>query len=158
MQQSSIPLPAQVMDPSHALQRAVLALGTAYTSTDRPRSMALSDNSFKTQQCYGHGMQRNENDEAWKAAAASGPREHRPVMHAENTNLKPRPKTTLFIFPTGSELLQGKKKKKKKKKSEKYKHLGLLKQRSNVYVYYVKNTHGVRSLSRTHSAIIISAS
>lgn len=37
---------------------------------------------------------------AWKAAAASGSREHGPVTHAENPDLEPE-----FVSPTGSEPL-----------------------------------------------------
>jgi len=29
-------------------------------------------------------------------------------LHTQNTDLEPRPKTILFVFPTGSELLYGK--------------------------------------------------
>lgn len=43
-----------------------------------------------------------------------------------------------------------------RKRSEKYECLGPLKQISNVYVRYIMNAHCVCSLSRTHSAIIIS--
>lgn len=88
-----------------ALQQAAAVLETAYTSTDRPQSTALSDNSFKTQQWYSHGVQGDEDGEAWKAGTASCPCEHGPVTHTENTDLETRPKTTLFIFPAGSELL-----------------------------------------------------
>lgn len=50
-------------------------------------------------------MQGDEDGEAWKAGTASCPCEHGPVTHTENTDLETRPKTTLFIFPAGSELL-----------------------------------------------------
>lgn len=62
--------------------------------------MAPSENSFKTQRRYNQGTRGNENDKAWKAAAASGSREHGPVTHAENPDLEPE-----FVSPTGSEPL-----------------------------------------------------
>lgn len=58
-------------------------------------------------------------------------------------------KTPLLGPPAGSESSST-------RKEWKIRYLGPLKQTSNVYVYYIKNTHCVCSLSRTHLAIIIS--
>lgn len=64
-----------------------------------------------------------------------------------NTDLEPRSKPTLFVKLAVNS---------PKENEWKICVFRRTQQRSNVYVYHVKNADGVRSLSRTHSAIIIS--
>lgn len=147
-QHPSIPSSAQVMDPSHAPSVSGCSIGNClHLQRQTPKHSTIR------QQLQNTTVLQPRHAEEWKRSLESSCCQWATWAWISYAHAKHRPRAKTKHNALRLSNWQWTP---LRKRSENYEYLGPLKQRSNAYVYYVKNTHGVRSLSRTHSAIIIS--